>query len=95
MAKAKMLSSSSKVCNTAVSGSVKVRICMELPEIPETQHRLRHVDIGRLTQRQANMLKRIHRGLEDSGATLANGRQVRTAADVVRYLLENMNNSPA
>jgi len=49
----------------------------------------RHVDI-QLDTHQAKALKRAFVGLDHSGARLANGRRIASNADVVRYVLEQL-----
>ncbi len=53
-------------------------------------HLSRHVEIGRLTHDQKLALRRLQRGLDQSGARLANGKRIGSNADAVRWLLEQV-----
>ncbi len=48
------------------------------------------VDVQRMTPKQKRTLRRVLRGLEDSGARMADGRPVRTAQDVFKYILDRV-----
>ena len=50
----------------------------------------RRVQIDRMTSKQASRLKSIRFALEESGATLANGKPVKSAMHAVLWMLENM-----
>ena len=52
----------------------------------------RHVEVNRLTTIQKEVLHRITRGLMCQGATLENGQLVKSNADSIRFILENMKN---
>ena len=48
------------------------------------------IEIKRLTAKQQETLGALRYGLENSEAKLINGREVRNAADAVRWLLEEV-----
>lgn len=62
-----------------------------LGELPEG-YISRHVE-AQLSPQQARALRRIYEGCVDQGLRLANGRPVRHSADVIRYLLEQVDES--
>lgn len=65
---------------------------VELPisEPCEDRYCSRHVEVGALTRPQAHVLRRLRTALDGSGAKLESGRFVRSAADVLRYMLEKV-----
>lgn len=65
-------------------------LTLEIPScaIPQSGYVARRADV-RLTRSQAATLRGITRGLQDSGATLANGRYVTTATHAIQWVLEN------
>lgn len=59
---------------------------------PGTGYLSRHVE-ARLDVPQAESLKGLLAGLRDARAELANGREVLTAAEAVKWLLEKLSDS--
>lgn len=55
----------------------------------EGDYKPRHVSIILFGEQQIAM-KRLFRGMDETGARLKNGRRVSSNADVVRYLLEQV-----
>ncbi len=52
-------------------------------------YRSTHIDVH-LDQRQAEGLRRLYDGLDRTGAKLSNGRHVQSAADAVKWLLDQV-----
>lgn len=76
------------------SGSGTVEVPITELSVTNPGYMQRRVDVANLTQEQSHNLKRIIRGLEDKGATLKNGTQVRNASNAVKYMLENLSVNP-
>lgn len=64
-------------------------ISVPLDAFSEEEYCSDHVE-ARLGRRHAVALKRLRRGLERDAATLEDGRHVRSNADVVRWLLDQL-----
>lgn len=50
----------------------------------------RHVEVARLGPRQRRTLRELYEGLRSSGERLANGKPIESAADAVRWLLDEL-----
>jgi len=61
-----------------------------LSPITPTGYSTPRVDIRRMTELQRNNLKRVCRGLNDSGATLKDGKAVCDPHHAIRWMLEQM-----
>ena len=65
---------------------------VELPlgELGEGYGGSNRVDVQRMNVNQKRTLRRILRGLENEGATLNNGKAVKTCQDVFKYILDRV-----
>lgn len=52
--------------------------------------RYTHAQVGALTKTEAFGLKRLARGLEDSGVKLANGKLIDSSPKAIRWLLQEI-----
>lgn len=79
---------------TRVAGQVgqseTVTIVAPLGSYPLAAYVARRCDVQQLTEPQRSVLKRLARGLSDSGATLANGKVIRSESDAIKWLLEGL-----
>ncbi|GMW02639.1 MAG: hypothetical protein AMXMBFR84_37750 [Candidatus Hydrogenedentota bacterium] len=71
---------------TVVQSSVDIPILSELP----AGYLSGHIDINQMTPRQRGAIRRINAALVAQGATLENGRFVKTNADAVKWILERV-----
>jgi len=69
--------------------TVEASLALPLRDVPEEDYCARHIDT-RLDLPQAVALARLFRGLDEAGARLASGRYVKSQADAVRYVLEQL-----
>lgn len=65
----------------------EAEITLPLREMPDGGYAQRHIDV-QLKHHQAIALRQLIRGLDATGARLANDRRVITGADAIRWLLE-------
>jgi len=60
------------------------------PETVDGGYTAHRVDVNNMSKVQRNNLKRLTRGLEDSGAKLKNGKAVTKSIDAIRWVLEKL-----
>jgi len=65
-------------------------ITAPLRSFPAASFVSRRCDVQQLTGRQRQTLKRLLRGLADSGKTLENGKAIRSESDALKWLLESL-----
>ena len=70
-------------------------VVIELPlgEVGEKEYLSRHVESRLKTREQQQNMKRLVRGLQQSGAATKNGRPVQRAGEVIRWLMEQISDS--
>ena len=64
-----------------------------LGTVGEKEPLVRHVESRLRARNQQLALKRLLRGLQETGTTLADGRPVRRPGDVIRWLMEQISGS--
>jgi len=69
---------------------IEVPLSAEIPSLTGGLHVTTRVEVSHLTAEQRTALWRLHKGLNDSHAQLANGRHVDHTADAVRWVLEQL-----
>ena len=69
-------------------GPQSIMISVPVAPVPPGVYLSSHVEVQRLTQGQRTALRIMCEGLDRARGCLANGKRVRTNADVVRWLLE-------
>ena len=70
---------------------METTVLIEAPvgALVEGDYRPRHVSIILFGEQQSAM-KRLFRGMDETGSRLKNGRRVSSNADAIRYLLEQV-----
>lgn len=72
-----------------VTVSIPKLFAIEIPIEKGIEQQARHLDI-QLTTTDRAKLSWMYHGLRKSNAKLANGRAIESTADVVRYILQNL-----
>jgi hypothetical protein len=67
-----------------------VRIELPLGEVAESEYLSGHVESRLKTKEQKLCMKRLLRGLQQTGAVMKDGRHVQKAGDVIRYIAEQI-----
>jgi hypothetical protein len=68
---------------------------LPVPEIDGEAYLARHVEIARLSVRQARALRRLCLGFDAEGARLSNGKRINGPTDALRLLLERIEDAVA
>jgi len=70
-----------------------VEIILPLGEVGEQEYLSRHVESRLKTRKQQLAMKRLLRGLKQSGMTTADGRPVQRPGEAIRWLVEQISGS--
>lgn len=65
-----------------------VTIVLKVKEVEASAYETRHVDVTSLSDRRARAMKHLTLGM--MGAPMSDGKPVRTSADVVRWILDQV-----
>lgn len=73
----------------AAAAAAVARVDLPLGEVPPGVFVSRHVEV-QLSREQARAMRRLYEGLMNTNARLASGRRVKSPADAVRFILEQL-----